>query len=127
MLTHWPALLLVALGGALGGALRHGVADWVARRVGGSFPWGTLAVNASGAFALGLLMGAAGGLPTAQRELWLLFGVGVLGSYTTVSSLSLQTLLLARGGERGRALGYVALSLAAGASAVAGGWWITSP
>lgn len=124
MLSHWPALLLVALGGALGGALRYGVSGWVARRVGETFPWGTLAVNTSGAFVLGLLMGAAGGLPVAQRELWLLFGVGVLGSYTTVSSLSLQTLLLARGGERGRALAYVGLSLAAGAAAVVGGWWV---
>ncbi|MFN3842511.1 MAG: CrcB family protein [Rehaibacterium terrae] len=127
MLSHWPALLLVALGGALGGALRYGVSGWVARRVGETFPWGTLVVNTSGAFVLGLLMGAAGGLPVAQRELWLLFCVGVLGSYTTVSSLSLQALLLARDGQRGRAWGYVGLSLAAGAAAVVGGWWLLAP
>lgn len=124
MLSAWPSLLLVALGGALGGMLRYGISGWVGRRVGETFPWGTLAVNTSGTFALGVLMGMLAELPGAPHELWLGLGVGVLGSYTTVSSLSVQALLLARGGEWGRAWVYLGLSLLLGLLAVGAGFWL---
>jgi fluoride exporter len=113
-------LLLVAVGGALGGLARHGVAAAVDRRLGGTFPFGTLAVNASGAAAIGVLAGLllADGRPGAP-SLWMGLVVGVLGSYTTVSSFSLQTLALARTGRARRAAlnvaGSVALCLGAAA------------
>lgn len=128
MSSDWQQWLLVAAGGAFGGALRYAVSGWFARRVGETFPWGTLVVNASGAFLLALLMGssafgdASGGAPS--NGMWLLLGVGVIGSYTTVSSLSLQTLSLAREGQLRAAAAYVGLSLFTGLAAGALGWWL---
>jgi len=123
MSADWQQWLLVAAGGALGGALRYTVSGWVAKRVGETFPWGTLAVNASGAFLLALLMGSSA-VNSASNGVWLLLGVGVIGSYTTVSSLSLQTLSLTREGQLRAAAAYVALSVATGLAAGALGWWL---
>jgi CrcB protein len=113
----------VAVGSAVGGAARFFVSGLIARRVGETFPWGTLVVNVSGAFALGLIAAAAGrgGLAAAPGA-WQFAVVGVLGSYTTVSSFSLQTLALARAGEMPRAVGNVALSLVLCLAAVAAGF-----
>ncbi|WP_018952608.1 CrcB family protein [Thioalkalivibrio sulfidiphilus] len=94
------SILGVALGSALGAMARHGLSQWVARHLGEGFPWGTWVVNLSGAFALGLLAGVmrdGGGWLSA----WLIYGF--LGSYTTVSTFSLQTLALARDGHLFRA------------------------
>ncbi len=89
--------LIVGLGGALGGMARFWVSGVVARWVGETFPWGTLVVNVSGSFTIGLL---ATLLPSdGDAQLWLVLVVGILGSYTTVSSFSLQTLALVRDGE----------------------------
>lgn len=107
-------IILVALGGALGACARFWLSGAVARRVGEVFPWGTLAVNVSGAAAIGLLAArflSADGIAEPWRETWLLLVAGVLGSYTTVSSFSLQTLALARAGEGGRAAMNVLASL----------------
>lgn len=89
--------LLVGLGGALGGIARFWVSGMVARWIGETFPLGTLVVNVSGSFTIGLL---ATLLPSGgDAQPWLALVVGVLGSYTTVSSFSLQTLALAHDGE----------------------------
>jgi fluoride exporter len=120
-LTH---LLLVAVGGGVGGVARFWLSGVVARRFGETFPWGTLVVNVSGAATIGV-MGALFLEPSTRSisnvPLWAGFVVGVLGSYTTVSSFSFQTLALMRSGELRRAalnvVGSVVLCLsAAGAS-----------
>lgn len=100
-------LLLVALGGALGACARLWVGALVASRLGEAFPWGTLVVNATGAFAIGVV---AATLPEGRA--WLGLVVGALGSYTTVSSFSLQTIELAGRGAMAAAAGNVLLSLA---------------
>lgn len=104
-------LVLVFVGGFAGGVLRYSISGFVGRRVGETFPWGTVAVNGSGALAIGLLAAWVGeaGVPDA---LWMALVVGILGSYTTVSSFSLQTLALVRDGERLPALFNVVASLA---------------
>lgn len=107
-------LMLVAGGGALGACARFWLSGVVARRVGETFPWGTLAVNVSGAAVIGLLAArvlTAEGIAEPWRGTWLLLVIGILGSYTTVSSFSLQTLALARAGEGGRAALNVIASL----------------
>lgn len=107
-------LLLVALGGALGACARFWLSGVIARRLGERFPWGTLVVNVSGAAMIGLLAAAflhADGVAEGWRETWLLLVIGILGSYTTVSSFTLQTLALLRAGEAGRAAGNVMGSL----------------
>lgn len=90
--------LLVALGGALGSVAGYGASGPVARWFGETFPWGTLLVNVSGCFAIGLFATL-----TITEGRWLVspaartfFTVGICGSYTTFSSFSLQTLSLAR-------------------------------
>jgi fluoride exporter len=120
-------LLLVAAGGALGGLGRVWLSAFVGHRLGEAFPWGTLAVNVTGAFAIG--MAAALLVPGAEGAAlrpWLILAIGILGSYTTVSSFSLQTLALARESRWGPAAANVALSLglclaAVGAGYLAGG------
>ena len=118
-------LTLVALGGAIGGALRFFVSGMVARLVGETFPWGTIAVNVSGSLLLGLLTGAAAGGFWAGENSHIapLAAAGLLGGYTTVSSLSLQTLALLEGGERSRALGNLLLTIGTGLLAMAAGFF----
>lgn len=111
------AALAVGLGGAVGGVARFWVSEALARRLGTGFPWGTLTVNVSGSLLLGVLVGLLAGKLTGvasgdPASWWLLaLGVGVLGSYTTVSSFSLQTVALWEGGYRRAALWHVGLSL----------------
>ena len=120
------ALISVVLGSALGGTARYFVSGVVARRVGETFPWGTLTINVSGAFLIGVFAALARDNASlfAAPDPWLFAVTGFLGCYTTVSSFSLQTLALARDGESGRALGYVAMSVALSIGAVAVGFAI---
>jgi CrcB protein len=118
------ALISVVLGSALGGTARYFLSGVVARRVGETFPWGTLVVNVSGAFLIGAFAALARDNASllASPNPWLFAVTGFLGCYTTVSSFSLQTLALARDGEGGRAIGYVAISVALSLGAVAVGF-----
>jgi fluoride exporter len=91
----------VCLGGAIGSGMRFWVSGLVAQRIGQTFPFGTLAVNVSGSFIIGIL--AAMTIPEGR---WMLTPVareflmiGICGGYTTFSSFSLQTLALAQDGE----------------------------
>jgi CrcB protein len=112
-------LVWVALGSAFGGTARFFLSGFVGRRIGETFPWGTMVVNVTGAFAIGVFAAAASGHAALQLPAsWQFAVVGILGSYTTVSSFSLQTLALARDGEFLRAGGNVLLSLALCLSAV---------
>jgi fluoride exporter len=103
----------VAVGSVLGAIARYFVSGLVARRFGETFPWGTLIINVSGAFLIGLFgaMAESNASIMASPDPWLFAVTGFLGAYTTVSSFSLQTLTLARDGEVGRAVSYVALSV----------------
>jgi CrcB protein len=125
-------LLAVALGGALGGVARFWISGIVARRFGEKFPFGTLVVNVSGAALIGAIAGlvlAPGSHSIGQPTIWAVLVVGILGSYTTVSSFSLQTLTLLRSGEPGRAVANVAASAslcpAAAAAALLCVIWLT--
>jgi fluoride exporter len=100
--------------GGLGVLARFGVDSIVSERLGGRLPWGTFAVNISGALALGLLVGAA--VRGAALEL---AATAALGSYTTFSTWVFEAHRLAEDGEAGAALANVAGTLAAGLAAVA--------
>jgi fluoride exporter len=123
-------LLLVAVGGGAGGLLRVWVTAAVDRRAGPCLPWGTLAVNLSGSALIGVAAGfvLARELEPATQPLWAALAVGVLGSYTTVSSFALQAHALACHGRRGAAAVYGAATvvgcLAAAASGLGLGLWL---
>lgn len=105
-------MIWVALGSAIGGPARYFVSGLVGRRIGETFPWGTMVVNVSGAFLVGLTAAAAaagGVLPMPVA--WQIAVTGFLGAYTTVSSFSLQTIALVRDGQLLKAGGNIALSL----------------
>jgi fluoride exporter len=125
MLDIFHAMIWVTLGSAIGGPSRYFVSGVVGRHIGETFPWGTMVVNVSGAFVMGLIAAAAtveGFLPMPSA--WQLAVTGFLGAYTTVSSFSLQTMALARDGQFLKAGGNVALSLVLCLSAVAIGYGV---
>lgn len=96
-----PLYLWIALGSALGGTARFALSGFVAEHIGETYPWGTLFVNASGSFVIGLFAtitdpdGRVLVGPTGRHFVM----TGILGGFTTYSSFSLQTLALAREGE----------------------------
>jgi CrcB protein len=108
------AWLWVIVGSALGGVARYGVSGAVARRIGEIFPWGTLTVNVSGSFVIGLFaaLTAPGGTLAGASLAVAFVMIGLCGGYTTFSSFSLQTLNLARDGEWRRAIANIAASTA---------------
>jgi CrcB protein len=105
--------LWVALGGALGSVGRFALANLAAARLGETFPWGTLAVNVLGSFAIGVFAAMPAASDTAKKFLM----AGICGGFTTFSAFSLQTLELTQRGEWLRAgvnvVGSVVLCLVA--------------
>ncbi len=106
----------VAALGAAGALARFALDGAVGRRTGGGFPFGTLAVNLSGAFALGVLTGAGVG-----GHALLLAGSGALGSYTTFSTWMLESERLGEGGRIAALWLTLAGSLGAGLAVAAAG------
>ena len=104
----------VIIGSALGGMARYGISGAVARRIGETFPWGTLAVNVSGSFVIGVFAALVmpGHALAGERMAGVFVMTGLCGGYTTFSSFSLQTLNLARDGEWPRALANIVASAA---------------
>lgn len=114
-------ILLIAAGGAAGAVARFLVDAVVAERLGGAFPWGTLIVNASGSFVLGVLFALAierAVLPTDIRGPLM---IGFLGAYTTFSTLMLDSWRLVESGAIALALANVAGSAAIGMIAIVAG------
>lgn len=101
--------------------LRFLVDGAVSRRIDGGFPWGTLAVNLSGAFVLGILTGLALSDPAA-----LVAGTAVVGSYTTFSTWMLETQRLAEEGEVAPPAANLLISPALGMALAAAGWALGS-
>lgn len=104
---------LVAVGGALGSVLRFWISGVVAESSGQTFPYGTLVVNVSGSFVIGLFAALADsqGRWLVSPSIRLFVMIGLCGGYTTFSSFSLQTLTLAQEGEWLRAFANGAGSL----------------
>jgi CrcB protein len=112
-------VLIVAAGGAIGAAARYTVGGWLADRFGPTFPWHTFVINVTGAFLLGVLMALSverGIVPQAWR---LALGVGVLGGYTTFSTLSYESVALLS--EGAYALGFANM-FGSGAAGLVAAW-----
>ncbi|WIB76255.1 CrcB family protein [Curtobacterium sp. MCPF17_002] len=124
---RWSLLGLVALGGAVGTGIRAALA--------GAFPahdgisWVILAINVVGAFCLGLLLEALahrGPDVGRRRGVRLLVGTGVLGGFTTYSTLADDTARLLDVGRWGAGSGYALLSVVLGLLAVVAGTWLAA-
>lgn len=91
-------LAAVAIGGAAGAVMRWLVASGVQKMAGGTFPWGTFAVNALGSFLLGFLFVWLIERSTASELVRLAITVGFLGAFTTFSTYSLESVRLLQEG-----------------------------
>jgi CrcB protein len=103
--------LLIAVGGAAGSVLRYLIGGAVQSTSAGGFPVGTMFVNVSGCFLIGILLRQFLNMQVSP-ELRAFLIVGFCGGFTTFSTFSAETLGLIEGGEYGRATGYVILSVA---------------
>jgi fluoride exporter len=124
------AYLWVAIGGALGSVGRYWLSGLVANRFGETFPWGTLAINVTGSFVIGVIGALAipeGRMDSPSRAFATQFlMIGVCGGYTTFSSFSWQTLRLLQDREWLYAGGNVILSVTLCMIAVWLGWLLGS-
>jgi CrcB protein len=119
--TVWTWIAVAVVGG-FGAIARFVVDREVARRVGGAFPYGTLVINLSGSFLLGLVTGLA-----LSTDAILIAGTAAIGSYTTFSTWMFETDRLAEGGALGAAAVNLVGSIVFGVALAAlgrtvGGW-----
>jgi CrcB protein len=108
-----PVVLAVGALGGLGAIARFVLDGAIAGRLGRDFPYGTLAVNLSGAFALGVLVGAA-----LTGDGYRIAGTGLLGAYTTFSTWMFESHRLAEDGRGGLAALNIGVSLVLGIGAI---------
>jgi len=104
-------ILAVAIGGALGSVVRYLVGIQSGRLFGTDFPWGTLIINVSGSFLIGVfaaLFATKWSLPQPAR---IFLVVGICGGYTTFSTFALDVWYLIERGELLASLGYILASV----------------
>jgi len=109
--------LIVFVGSGIGGAMRHGVNVAAGRMLGTEFPFGTLIVNLTGALAMAIVAEALAlwlGLP---QHLRLFLTTGIIGGYTTFSTLTLDAATLYERGQLWGALAYLVVSIIGGLAA----------
>jgi len=106
MLSNAVAICVAACAGAL---LRWGFAVWL--NPGSLLPWGTLAVNLIGGYLIGIAIGVFDGLPNLDPVWRLMVITGFLGTFTTFSSFSAETVGMLLNGRAGLAFGTIALHL----------------
>ncbi len=87
---NWGLIGAVATGGAIGSVFRYIVSVKISQIVVSGFPWGTFAVNVIGAFFMGVVVGLVSEKIQISQELRVLITAGVLGSFTTFSTFSLE-------------------------------------
>lgn len=106
-------MIWVGIGGFFGAITRYIIGQWINKRFLTTFPLGTLFINLTGSFLLGMLVY----LYVEQLILefiWLLFGVGFLGAYTTFSTFSVEVVQLVQNNESKKAISYVITSVVFG-------------
>lgn len=107
-------LFLIALFGAIGTLARYGLQGVVQIRMGSMFPYGTLVINLTGCFLLGLIGQLTLNRMLISSDLRIAIAVGFFGGYTTFSSFGWETAKMLEDGEWLRATTYVVASVFAG-------------
>ncbi|WP_374711168.1 fluoride efflux transporter CrcB [Roseiflexus sp.] len=110
--------IVIAVGAAIGANLRYSLSLWAAQRWGASFPYGTLIVNVIGSFLIGLVLVLATTRLNLSDLARLLIVTGLLGGFTTFSSLSFETYSLIVSGSWRTAGIYLASSFGLGMAGV---------
>jgi CrcB protein len=114
-------LVFIAVGGAAGAVSRYLLQGWVEELTGGRFPWGTFAVNISGSFFLGLVFALAMDRAIKSPEIRVPLMIGFIGSYTTFSTLMLESWRLVEEGDMLFMFGNLIGSVVVGMLAVVAG------
>jgi len=113
-------VLLVGLGSFIGGISRYLVTLFIQNKFLSSFPYGTLVVNITGCFLIGVIYGFSDrGSMNAEWRIFL--ATGIMGGFTTFSSFSNETVSMLRDAQYWPAFSYVALSVIIGLAATFGG------
>jgi fluoride exporter len=116
--------LLISLGAILGANARYWLGDWAAQRFGPAFPYGTLLINLTGSFILGLFMTLATERLLIDPRWRLLVAVGFLGAYTTFSTYTYESINLLLKGQWAAGLLNLLGSALAGLLAVSAGIYL---
>lgn len=117
-------VLAIAAGGALGAVSRHFVSGAVSKFTGIGFPFGTFTVNIVGSLLMGLLITLLAHKIDVSNQLRSFLAVGFLGSFTTFSTYSMETVLLVQRGDWSGAALYSIGSLIVGVLALLAGLWL---
>lgn len=111
-------LFWIAVAGGAGTALRYGITMFAARQFGAAYPYGTLAVNIAGCFAIAacVQLAVTAAWPSAVRSIVI---VGFLGGLTTYSSFNQETIHMVQEGASASAVLHVLITIVGG---LAAGW-----
>ena len=101
----------ISIGAVLGANLRYLLGGWITDRFGPDFPIGTMVINVTGSFMIGLFLTIIGERIVVSDWWRPLVAIGFLGGYTTFSTFSYETLALAQAGSWGLAAANVGLSV----------------
>lgn len=114
-MIEWKAVCAVAIGASLGGVARYVIGQIFAQRFGPGFPYGTLFINVTGSFLIGVVAELATSRAFGVTPLVRVFvATGILGGYTTFSAFSLDALVLVSDGAALLAALYAAGSVTLG-------------
>lgn len=111
-------ILSISIGAVIGALSRHYMMIGVARVLGTAFPWGTLLINVFGSLLMGVLIELLALKFSLSQEIRALLTVGILGSFTTFSTFSLDAALLIQRGDIALAASYALISVLVGISAL---------
>ena len=118
------SLCLVGLGSFVGGALRYLISTWMKNACSQGFPWGTLMVNLVGCFLIGVIFALFSRYSSTSHPWCLLLTTGLCGGFTTFSTFANESLQMLQNGHWGGFITYVSISVIAGISLTALGYWV---